>query len=234
MSKDKKREVLLRPAKDLSITFPDRGDLEAEEADKIQKAVTKGGVVYPKKGLFENRTSLKTILQTDTPGAKRAYINAPEEDKFSDGNNDYISVAEIKKQIEKRKEQPRNALEQEQLSYADKCLDAFREAKELKKERELEALRIQRDRPKMTAMKMSANGDDRCQLSGKTLNGKGQGHHIERVADAPEKARDLDNIIIVSEEIHRDIHSGGYDTVEGLKEYIKKNGYETPPELNKK
>ena len=104
MSKDKKREVLLRPAKDLSITFPDRGDLEAEEADKIQKAVTKGGVVYPKKGLFENRTSLKTILQTDTPGAKRAYINAPEEDKFSDGNNDYISVAEIKKQIEKRKE----------------------------------------------------------------------------------------------------------------------------------
>ena len=59
-------------------------------------------------------------------------------------------------------------------------------------------------------------------------------YHIERVADNPRKARDLDNLVVVKKKIHHDIHDihdKGAESFERLKKCINENNYNMPNNL---
>ncbi|WP_367280603.1 hypothetical protein, partial [uncultured Clostridium sp.] len=94
-----------------------------------------------------------------------------------------------------------------------------------------EADRIAKDRSSITKKKIKENNITQCQLSGEVFENDARGHHIERVADDPRKARDLENIIVVKDAVHKAIHNKGAESRESLKEFIKENEYETPDNL---
>lgn len=231
-SEKKKEENLpeLRKASELTIKCPDSA-LEKEEEDRIINAVKKGGIVTEEGKCFIDKKQLPKLLVTDKKGAAKVYNDAQAKDKYENGKNNYLSVAETKKNIEERIEEPRSTLEHEKLEYSEKVLNAFRNAPELVKERHIEADRIKNERPLLTKKKMKKENITKCQLSGEEFENDARGHHVERVEDNPGKARDLDNIVVIKEYIHKDIHENGAESPEKLKEYIKKNNYNMPDNL---
>ena len=100
------------------------------------------------------------------------------------------------------------------------------------KERHIEADRIAKERPLLTVKKIKEEHIEKCQLSGKEFENDARGHHIERVADNPRKARDLENIVVIKEKIHQDIYDQGAESPEKLKKYIENNNYNKPDNLN--
>ncbi|WP_394887029.1 hypothetical protein [Clostridium butyricum] len=231
-SEKKEEENLpeLRKASELTIKRPDSA-LEKEEEDKIINAVEKGGVVTDEGKCFIDKKQLSKVLVTDKKGAAKVYNDAQAKDKYEDGKNSYLSVAETKKNIEERLEEPRTTLEHEKLEYSDKVLTEFRSAPELVKERHIEADRIKKERPLLTKEKVKKENITECELSGEKFENDARGHHVERVEDNPRKARNLDNIVVIKEDIHKDIHENGAESPEKLKEYIKKNNYNMPDNL---
>lgn len=231
-SKKEKEENLpeLRKASELTIKRPDSA-LEKQEEDKIINAVKEGGVVTNEGKCFIDSKQLHKVLATDKKGAAKVYIDAQDKDKYKHGNNNYLSVAEIKKNIEERIEEPRSTLEHEKLEYSEKVLNEFRGAPELVKERHIEADRIKNERPLLTKKKMKKENIKKCELSGEEFENDARGHHVERVEDNPRKARDLNNIVVIKEEIHKDIHENGAESPEKLKEYIKNKNYNMPDSL---
>ena len=54
-----------------------------------------------------------------------------------------------------------------------------------------------------------------------------EGHHKVRKADDPDKALDLDNIVVTKKKNHQTIHSEGANDPEKLKELAEKKGWST-------
>jgi hypothetical protein len=215
---------------DLNLELPQNQNLEKDEIDKINNEIINNGIIDGKGRAFIDQKALPTILSTDKKGATKVYVNANPNDKAQYGNNKYLSVSETQKQICERKQEPRDILTQEKLKQSEASLKAIIEAPQLEKERQLEAERINRDRGLLTAKKMKENNITTDQLTGKELK-KPRGHHIERVADNPREARNLDNIVIVEDDIHDDIHQNNAESKEKLKEYCEKNNFNIPDEL---
>lgn len=229
--KEDKNLPAVRKATDLTINFPSNNLLEEREQDIIKKAINAGGIISEEGRCYVNNKKLSKLLVTDKKGAAKVYNNAQENDKYENGNNQYLSTSEVKKNIDERIQQPRSTLEHEKLKYSESCINAFRDSIELVNERHIEADRIAKDRPLLTNKKIKEEDITECQLSGKPFEDDARGHHIERVADNPRKARDLDNIVVVKDEIHDDIHDKGAESPEELKIYIKKNNYNRPNNL---
>lgn len=221
----------IKKAEELTITFPSNDLLEPKEQNVIQNAITKGGIVASEGRCYIDTKEMPKLLVTDNKGVAKIYNNAQEDDKYENGNNQYLSTSEIKKNIDERIQEPRGALEQEKLRYSETCLNAFRDSPELEKERHIEADRIAKERPLLTNKKIKAENIDMCQLSGEKFEDDARGHHIERVADNPRKARNLDNIVVVKAPIHVDIHNKGAESPEELKKYIETNNYNKPNNL---
>lgn len=221
----------IRKASELTIEFPENNLLEEKEKNKIKNAVINGGIVTGEGKCYLNKKQLKDVLVTDKAGANRVYNNAQAKDKYENGKDKYLSLAEIKKNIEERIEEPRTTLVHEQLKYAEKGLDSFRDAKELQDERHIEADRINKERPRITREKIKQDNIKECELTGEKFENDARGHHIDRVEDQPRKARDLSNITVVKDKVHKDIHKQGADSKEELKKYIKEKGYNTPNNL---
>ena len=221
----------VRKATDLTINFPSNNLLEEKEQDSIKKAINQGGIVSQEGRCYVDTKKLPKLLVTDKKGAAKVYNNAQENDKYENRNNQYLSTSEVKKNIDEKIQQPRNTLEHEKLKYSEECINAFRDSTELINERHIESDRITKDRPLLTNKKINKENITKCQLSGEPFEGDATGHHIERVADNPRKARDLNNIVVVKDEIHYDIHDKGAESTEELKKYIKKNNYNMPDNL---
>lgn len=221
----------IRKAADLDISFPDNDKLEEKEKKPIKSAVLNGGLVAPDGRCYVENNEVHKILVTDKKGGAKIINNAPEEDKYENGNKGYLASSEVRKVIDERMQEPRSTLEHERLTYADNCLVAFRDASDLVKERHIEADRIQRDRAALTDKKIRDENIQECQLSGQPFEKDARGHHIERVVDKPRKARESDNIIVMKNPIHLAVHENDAETPETLKKFIEKNGYNKPNNL---
>lgn len=229
--KKEKNLPSVRKAGDLTINFPSNNLLEEKEQDVIKKAINQGGIVSEEGRCYVDTKKLPKLLVTDKKGAAKVYNNAQENDKYENGDNQYLSTSEIKKNIDERIQEPRSTLEHEKLKYSEKCINSFRDSIELVNERHIESDRIVKDRPLLTSRKIKEENITECQLSGEAFEGDARGHHIERVVDNPRKARDLNNIVAVKDEIHNDIHDKGAESPEELKKYIKENKYNMPDNL---
>ncbi|MEG1132157.1 MAG: hypothetical protein RSD77_07555 [Romboutsia sp.] len=221
----------VRKAKDLNILFPSNDLLEEKEQNLIKKSVNEGGLVSDKGRCYIDSKKLPKLLVTDKGGAAKIYNNAQEDDKYENGNTQYLATSEIKKNIDERIQEPRCTLEHEKLKYSERCIDAFRDSIDLVTERHIEADRIAHDRPLLTNKKIKADNITECQLSGEAFENDARGHHVDRVEDNPRKARDLDNIVVVKDKVHQDIHNKGAESSKKLKKYINENNYNMPPNL---
>ena len=221
----------VRKAGDLTINFPSNNLLEEKEQEIIKKSIIQGGIVSEEGRCYVDAKMLPKLLVTDKKGAAKVYNNAQENDKYENGDNQYLSTSEVKKNIDERIQEPRSTLSHEKLKYSEECINAFRDSSELVNERHIESDRITNDRPLLTDKKIKEENITKCQLSGKPFENDARGHHIERVADNPRKARDLNNIVVVKDKIHDDIHNKGAESPEKLKKYIKENKYNMPDNL---
>lgn len=228
---DNKQLPVKFTAKELDLKFPDNKLLTKDEQSKINKAVKGGGIVASDGRGFFDANVLPDLLSTDKKGAAKVIVNATDEDILKNGNDKYLSMSATKKEIDKRIQEPRNMLKIEKLKHSEKCINTFRDAPELEKERQIEANRITEERSTLTNKKIKAENITACQLSGDKFNNDARGHHIKRVEDEPREARNLNNIVVVKENIHKDIHVCGAESPEELITYAKSHDYSIPDNL---
>jgi hypothetical protein len=215
------------------IRFPENPNLKDSEKSRIEDAIMKGSIVNPKGRLFLNKRNLPNVLATDKKGANKVYNNSQEDDKFENGDEQYLSTSQVRKEVDERLQQPRGALEREKLKHSGNCLDTIRESPTLVSERLIQSDRIRQERPKLTKRVIKDESIETCELSGEEFENDAEAHHIERVCDDPLKALDNDNLIVVKKEIHGDIHKNNLEGQDGLEEYADKKGYKLPNRLKK-
>lgn len=216
---DSQNEIMVRTAKEFEIEFPDNELLDESEKKRIQDAVSNGGIAFGTSTYIDSKY-LPSIFNTDTKGVKIALNNAPKEEIKTYANKEYLSSPEVQKEIAKRKEQPRMALENKKLEYSSDCVKAFSDNGKLQEERCLQAERIVQKRATIGKKYLRDNNITKSELSGKEFNGDAQVHHIERVSDCPEKAFDQDNMIALTQKEHEDFHSSSkLPNKEGFAEY---------------
>lgn len=227
--KDKNPKVSLVKYKagDLTIHFPDNENLTDKEKEVSRNAIVKGGIVKNDGQTFINKNEMPKLLNTDKKGANKVYNDLEDDDKFEDGNSKYADTSALLKEVSKRIQEPRSQLEREKLKDSRDCMNAFIDAPKLEKERTIESDRIQKELPNLTKKKIEAENISCDQLTGEAFDNDAQGHHIERKADEPKKALDLNNLVITKEKNHKEIHSEGAEDRESLKGLAKKKGWST-------
>lgn len=90
-SKNKKEELEIRKASSYDINFPDNKYLENSDKQRIQKAVTDGGISIGNK-TFISEKELNKLLVTDRKGVTNAMMSTPPGDLKKVGD---ILVKEI-------------------------------------------------------------------------------------------------------------------------------------------
>lgn len=235
MSKKKEKDNLpdIIKAEELELKFPKNKYLEKKETDRIENAILKGGVATGDGKCFVKLTHLSKTIVSDKAAAARVYNNADEKYKLEDSKEKFLEIPEIQKELTRRLEEPRPALEREKLIHSEECLKTFRENEFLNKNRLIESDRIVKGRLTIGAEKIKNEKIEECQLSGEKFNGNAEAHHIERVADEPNKALDTENLIVTTDKIHKEIHKENAETPEELKKFIDDRGYSTPKNLEK-
>lgn len=213
--------LVIRPASEFEIDYPDAPMLKKEEQKKIQNAITTGGLAIGTK-TYVNSRKVQTLLNTDKKGVNIVINESSNDDVKRLGNDDYLSTPQIQKEIAKRKEQPRSVLEREKLGYSGKCLEAFSNNAVLNKERTMESDRINNARPTIGAKTLRERKSTVSELSGKPLDGKARVHHKNRFADKPEEALDKDNLVVITEAEHDEFHSSEFLQNESGYEEFKK------------
>lgn len=233
MSKKKEKDNLpdIIKAEELELEFPKNKYLEKKETDRIESAILKSGIATKDGNCFIGLDQLPKLIASDKAAAARTYNNADEKYKLEDSKEKFLGLPEIQKEITKRLQEPRSALEREKLNHSEECLKTFRENEALNKKRVIESDRIAKGRLTIGSEKIKKEKIEECQLSGGKFNGDAEAHHIERVADEPNKALDPDNLIVVKQQIHKDIHKKNAETPEELKKFIDDREYNTPENL---
>lgn len=231
MSKKKEKENLpnIIKAEDLELEFPKNEYLEKKETDRVENAILKGGVATGDGKCFVGLSQLSKVIVSDKAAAARVYNNADEKYKLENSKEKFLEIPEIQKEIARRLEEPRPALEREKLNHSEECLKTFRENEFSNKNRLIESDRIAKGRLTIGVKKIKKEKIEECQLSGEKFNGNAEVHHIARVADDPTKALDLENLIVTTDDIHKE----NAETPEELKKFIEKRGYSTPENLEK-
>lgn len=233
MSKKKETDTLpdIIKAKDLELKFPKNKFLEKKETDRIENGILKGGIATGDGKCFIRLAQLPKVLISDKSAAARVYNNADEKYKLENFEEKLLEIPEIQKDLTRRLEEPRSALEREKLNHSENCLKVFRENETLNKNRLIESDRIAKGRLTIGTEKIKNEKIEECQLSGEKFNGNAEAHHIERVADEPNKALDTKNLIVTTDKIHKEIHKENAETPEELKKFIDEKGYSTPKNL---
>lgn len=211
---DEKNLPSVRRASELDVSFPDiPKTLTQREGRKIQKAIIDGGVEYGQK-TYLSEGAVQDLLGTDVKGTQIVFNNAPEDDIKSYGGTEFLYSPEVQKEIAKRIEQPRKALERERLRYSSDCVEALSECPQLEKERTIQSDRIGLGRKGMTQKALNERKPECSELTGEPFDdtpmGRPVGHHKDRVAEHPEKALDTDNIAVIRTGEHVDFHNSDY------------------------
>ena len=93
-SKNKKEELEIRKASSYDINFPDNKYLENSDKQRIQKAVTDGGISIGNK-TFISEKELNKLLVTDRKGVTNAMMSTPPGDLKKVGDVEYMSTQQF-------------------------------------------------------------------------------------------------------------------------------------------
>ena len=200
-SKNKKEELEIRKASSYDINFPDNKYLENSDKQRIQKAVTDGGISIGNK-TFISEKELNKLLVTDRKGVTNAMMSTPPGDLKKVGDVEYMSTPHLQKEISQKRQQPRSITEQEKLGYAQDCVNAFSNNEELSRQRAIEADLITKQRAQLGKKVIKERKSKVSELSGKPLDGMAEVHHKDRVADKPERAFDPTNLAVIRKDEH--------------------------------
>ena len=120
MSKKKEKENLpnIIKAEDLELEFPKNEYLEKKETDRVENAILKGGVATGDGKCFVGLSQLSKVIVSDKAAAARVYNNADEKYKLENSKEKFLEIPEIQKEIARRLEEPRPALEREKLNHS--------------------------------------------------------------------------------------------------------------------
>lgn len=208
-SKNKKEELEIRKASSYDINFPDNKYLENSDKQRIQKAVTDGGISIGNK-TFISEKELNKLLVTDRKGVTNAMMSTPPGDLKKVGDVEYMSTPHLQKEISQKRQQPRSITEQEKLGYAQDCVNAFSNNEELSRQRAIEADLITKQRAQLGKKVIKERKSKVSELSGKPLDGMAEVHHKDRVADKPERAFDPTNLAVIRKDEHSEYHNSDY------------------------
>ena len=100
-SKNKKEELEIRKASSYDINFPDNKYLENSDKQRIQKAVTDGGISIGNK-TFISEKELNKLLVTDRKGVTNAMMSTPPGDLKKVGDVEYMSTPHLQKVFRKK------------------------------------------------------------------------------------------------------------------------------------
>lgn len=226
---DENKAVVIHEASDLDILFPEKNQYISErEGSKTRKLIKEGGRYTDDGRAYLDRKSLPHIFGTDSAGARRFYNDLDDDDRLEQGSQQMASVASVNKELSERLQEPRDVVVKERLRDAEACINAFRDAPKLEKIRNIEESNIRRDLPKLKDKKVKKENLTECQVTGEPLGKDAEAHHMDRKADNPRRARDLDNIAIVNLEAHRTIHKEGANSREELSKLCKEIGWNDP------
>lgn len=228
MSDDKNLPVV-HSAENLTITFPKKNEhIDDKDAERNRHLIKKDGAYTNDGRAYVDTSALSHLLATDKRGVNRFYTKLDNNDKLELGSRRLASVSSVNKEISERLQEPRDTLQRERLRDAEGCVNAMRDAPELEKIREVEESKNRKEQPKLKAKKIKAGNITTCQLTGAPLDPDADAHHVERQADQPRKARDLNNIIVANKPPHREVHAAGAESQEELSLLCDKNGWNDP------
>ena len=229
MSDNKKNELVVHSASDLTLKFPEANQhITSKEAKKTRKAVSTGGAYTPDGKAYVNKKALPQVLATDKKGVNRFVNDLENEDKMKNGSEVFVSAPSVMKEISERIEWPIDTIQKEKLRDSEGCVQALRDAPELDKIREIKESNIRKELPGLKAKKIKAENITACQVSSKSLQPNSHAHHIVRKADDPWKALDLNNIAVVNPVPHDEIHAAGAESPEELSKLCKEKGWNDP------
>lgn len=210
-------------AENLSVKFPEPPRiLTPQDAARTRNAImTHGVVTYDAKMAYE-RDGIATILATDKAGANKFVAERTDDDIIEDGGKLYIRQPAIKREIDRRIAEPRDAYQLDRLRDAEQCLDAVRDAPELENRRlKMEAF-SRREMPKLKRKVLKSTNT--C-ISGEPLQKDAEVHHVERIADNPDIALAPSNLAPANRSVHKQIHAAQAHTPQALNELAEQQGW---------
>lgn len=202
------KELTLRSAEIFDVIYRRNNNLQETEQDKIIKAVKKGGVAIGSH-TYVDKEVLPTILDTDKKGAAIAINEAAKDEIKEVGGRTFMSTPEISKDLARRIEEPRPALQREKLKQARDNIEDFSQNPQLEKERSIASDRINKCRKTLGKETIKRRNSTTSDLSKKPLKNP-EVHHIYRVADCPEKVNDDDNLVVLNSDEHEEFHKSKY------------------------
>ena len=224
-----KNSIVVYSAEDLTITFPAPScHLTEKETSKTRSLIKETSIYTPDSKGYLNTKGLPHLMGTDKKSTNRFYNNLDNVDKFENGAERYASLESVDKEVSKRLQEPRDTLQRERLRDSENCINAFRDAPELEKIREIEESKNRKEQSNLKFKKIRLENIKNCQLSGEPLEKDAHAHHIERRADKPRLARDLNNIVVANQNPHDEVHRENAESREELKKLCEKKGWNDP------
>jgi len=209
----------------LDIKLPEPSDLlRQRDVVRMQQAVTKNGAFTPDAKLAIERKGIPTLLATDQAGANKFVAELPKEQKIRDGNKLFIKTPSISQELSRRIQETRDGYQLEKLKYSEQCVNAARDTPQLENRRLKLESRMRREMP---SVKREVLKNSEACISGAPLQNNAEVHHVERVADNPDRALDKTNLKATNPPVHDKIHAAQAHTEQALDELAKQNGW--PP-----
>lgn len=222
---DDKKELILRSATELTLSFSEPHPIIKDEGKKTRELLPQNSSFDPTTGkVYVDKKVVPQLLATDKAGANKIYNELDDDDKFENGTQKLVSIPALQKEIAERITEPRDTIQIERLKDSERCLIAVRDAPEIVKERELLESKNRKDFPKVRKQIIKANDITQDECTGEPLEASPHAHHIERKSDNPRRALDPDNIAIINNNTHHDIHAKDINDEEALLEYSEQKG----------
>lgn len=201
------------------LNFPEPSKfVDKEYAQQTRNIIQANGVCDNDGKTALNTKGLQHTLCTDSVGAKKFYNRLPEKDKFKVGNDRYVRIPALKRELDERIEKPYDAKKIEQMKENERCLTALRDNVVSMTMRALNESKNRSEQRYLKQRKLERDNITECQHTGEPLESGAHAHHKERRADDPDLALNLDNIEIVNPIAHQEHQSKKRKTLSMIKE----------------
>ena len=210
----KKKEIVLRSPADLdNFNYPEKKskNLTDTEYFNIKNNLEKNVRITPESEIIVNKKGIPKILLTDPKGANKFVNNLDDDQKLKNGTDKFVKLSPLQQELSKRIQEPRDSLTREKLKENEYGLMTIRDTYELEKGREIDYQRIRNELPKLKEKKMKAENISTDDITGEPLKPNAVAHHIERKADNPKQALNLDNIALLNQDTHIEGHQSNFE-----------------------
>lgn len=214
---------IILPASFLNIDFPKPNEqMHQKDVEKIQNTIIKHGAYTIDGETLIDRKAIPVLLNTDQAGANKVVAETPDKEKIEDGDKILVRSSHLNKVISDRIQEPRDPYQHEILKYAEKSLNSFRDNPSLQNSRHVLEARNERDMP---AVKRKVLAEAETCISGDPLEPNAEVHHKDRVADAPRRSIDPNNLVATNRETHREIHRAEAHGEDALEKMAEERGW---------